>query len=107
MIIRQASVQWTWDPEKNDENRRKHLISFEMARLVFDDPLYVSVEDPYEDEPRSRTFGMVEEVLILVIHTWPEIGLDERKYPGRIISARRATVREKGEYEERRRWSDR
>ena len=100
-------MPWTWDPEKNDENRRKHHISFEMARLVFDDPLYVSVEDPYEDEPRSRTFGMVEEVLILVIHTWPEMGLDERKYPGRIISARRATVREKGEYEERRRWSDR
>ena len=93
-------MQWTLDPEKNDENRRKHRISFETARLVFDDPLYVSVEDPYEDEPRSRTFGMVGEVLILVVHTWPEIGLRGEELPGRIIGARRATRREKEEYEE-------
>ena len=98
-------MEWTWDPEKNDENRRKHHITFETAWLVFDDPLYVSVEDPYEDEPRSRTFGMIGQVLVQVVHTWPEIGLDGHKQPGRIISARKATAYERKEYEERRRWS--
>ena len=96
-------MQWTWDPDKDDENRRKHRISFETARRVFHDPLYVSVEDLYEDEPRSRTFGMIGQVLVLVVHTWPEIGLDGEEVPGRIISARKATTREKEEYEERRR----
>ena len=100
-------MQWTWDPEKNDENWRKHHISFETARLVFDDRLRIPVEDPYEDEPRSRTFGMIGQVLVMVVHTWPEIGLDGREYPGRIISARKATVPEKEKYEERRHWSDR
>lgn len=47
-------MQWTWDPDKDDDNRRKHRISFETARLVFGDPLYVSVEDSYEDEPSTR-----------------------------------------------------
>ena len=44
-------MEWPWDPEKNYENRRQHRSSFEMARLVFDDPLYVSIEDPYETSP--------------------------------------------------------
>ena len=96
-------MQWIWDPEKNDENRCKHRISFETARLVFGDPSYVAVEDRYEDEPRSRAFGMIGEVLVLVVHTWPEIDLDGKELPGRIISARKATAREKEEYEERRR----
>ena len=68
-------MEWPWDPEKNDGNRRKHRISFEMARLVFHDPLYVAVEDPYEDESRSRTFGLIGQVLVQVVHTWPEIDL--------------------------------
>ena len=27
-------MEWTWDPEKNYENRRQHRSSFETARLV-------------------------------------------------------------------------
>ena len=96
-------MQWIWDPEKNDENWRKHRISFDTARLVFDDRLHISIEDPYEDEPRTRTFGMIGQVLVLVVHTWPEIGLRGEELPGRIISARKATQREREEYEERRR----
>ena len=46
-----------------------------MARLVFHDPLYVAVEDPYEDESRSHTFGLIGQVLVQVVHTWPEIDL--------------------------------
>lgn len=46
---------------------------------------------------------MIGQVLVLVVHTWPEIGLDSEELPGRIISARKATQREREEYEERRR----
>ena len=47
-------MQWIWDPEKNDENQRKHSISFETAGLVFDDPLHIPIEDPYEDEAKLK-----------------------------------------------------
>ena len=30
-------MRWTWDPEKDRINRRKHGISFQAAILVFDD----------------------------------------------------------------------
>ena len=50
------------------------------------------------DEERWQTLGMVGNVLLLVIHTWParEVG----GYAGRIISARKATARERRLYEE-------
>jgi uncharacterized protein (DUF4415 family) len=32
-------VRWTWDPNKAAANRVKHGLSFETARLSFDDPL--------------------------------------------------------------------
>ena len=42
---------------------------------------------------------MIGPVLILVVHTWPEIGLDGSEQAGRMISARKSTRREKEEYE--------
>ncbi|MGH6842590.1 MAG: BrnT family toxin [Methylocella sp.] len=32
-------MKWTWDREKNRTNKRKHGLSFETAKLVFDDRL--------------------------------------------------------------------
>ena len=73
MMLRYNLVEWTWGPEKNDENGHKHRISFETARLAFDDPLHVSVEDPHEDEPRSRPCGLIGQVLVLVVHTCEQL----------------------------------
>ena len=87
-------MQWTWDPEKDRENRIKHGIGFNTARLVFQDPLFTSREDPYPDEQRWRTIGLVGPSVIVVVHTWPVEG------PGRIISARRANRTERRRYEE-------
>ena len=36
-----TGVRFEWDEAKNIANQRKHGVSFEEARLVFDDPLYV------------------------------------------------------------------
>ena len=87
-------MRWTWDPEKGRENILKHGISFTTAQLVFQDFYRVTEEDPYADEQRWRTTGLIGPHVIMVIHTWPD------ESPGRIISARRATRHERRTYEE-------
>jgi uncharacterized protein len=39
-------------------------------------------------------------VVVLVVHTWPEEDPDTGEQVGRIISARKATARERKAYEE-------
>ncbi len=93
-------MRWTWDEDKNLTNRQKHGIRFENAILVFDDPLAVTREDSYPYERRLQTIGQVQSVAIVVIHTWA--GPDDLNGGsiGRIISARKATRRERSAYEE-------
>jgi uncharacterized protein len=93
-------MRWTWDPGKAAANRSKHGLSFETAVLVFDDPFHASKPDPHLDGDRWRTIGRVGPVLLLVIHTWPEGDFDTDEAVGRIISARKATARERKVYEE-------
>jgi hypothetical protein len=93
-------LPWTWDPKKNRENIRKHHLSFETAQLVFDDPLALSVPDPYPDEERWRTIGAIGRVAVLVVHTSPVLDPSTGEEVGRIISARKATPRERKAYEE-------
>lgn len=93
-------MRWTWDQDKNQTNRRSHGLSFETARLVFDDPLAATRDDPYPDDPRWRTMGMVGSVVVVVVHTWPEVDSESGEQVGRIISARKATKREREAYEE-------
>ena len=93
---------WEWDREKNRANLRIHGIEFETAILVFDDPLAATYDDPYPYERRWRTIGIIEGLLILVVHTWPEDNSDtgSGERAGRIISARPATPYESRSYEE-------
>jgi len=87
-----------WDPVKARANRRKHGISFEDAILVFDDPYLLSEEDRWEHgEQRWRSYGLVGSLLLVLIvaHTWEEENGDEVI---RIISARKATPREREKY---------
>ena len=93
-------MRWTWDLEKDSLNRESHGLSFETAMLVFDDPLAATRADPYPGEQRWRTIGMVGEVVLLVVHTWPEAGHVTGDEVGRIISARKATRHEREAYEE-------
>jgi uncharacterized DUF497 family protein len=91
-------MPWIWDPKKAAANRAKHGVSFETAAAVFDDPLHLSQPDQHQDRDRWRTVGMVGRVVLLVVHTWPHG--DEEDAIGRIISARKATARERKAYEE-------
>ena len=87
-------MSWTWDEEKNQVNQCKHGLEFEVAQYVFSDPLSLSQPDPYPYEERWQTIGLVGNMMVFVVHTWPE----DRE--GRIISARRATAQERRIYEE-------
>lgn len=93
-------MNWIWSPDKAAANRSKHGLSFETAVLVFDDPFHASRPDPHPDGDRWQTMGLVGPVLLLVIYTWPEGDFDEVGAVGRIISARKATARERKVYEE-------
>jgi uncharacterized protein len=96
-------LRWTWDLEKNRTNKRDHGVSFEIAQLVFDDALAITVPDPCEHEERWRTIGtpsVYSQIVLFVVHTWPEPReLDGEEF-GRIISARKATSHERRAYEE-------
>jgi uncharacterized DUF497 family protein len=92
-------VRFVWDSGKARTNERKHGVSFELARHVFDDPNALMNQDRIEDgEYRWQTLGMVEGVLLLLVaHTFGEEGGDEII---RIISARRADRKERKLYED-------
>ena len=90
-----------WDDMKALSNLRKHGVSFELARSVFVDPFAVSEQDRIVDgERRWRTIGLVTAATVLfVAYTIEEEGQHELV---RIISARRATPRERIRYEQNR-----
>ena len=95
----ELSLQITWDPNKDRSNRLKHKVSFEVASLVFDDPLHLSRLDRIvEGEERWLTMGMVGGVLLLVVaHTWEDA---DGEMNIRIVSARKADSSERKRYEE-------
>src|SRR5271170_4559620 len=87
-----------WDEEKSRRNFAKHKVRFERAKLVFDDPLHISIRDPCETEERWRTLGLVNGVVILiVVHTIKEEENGEEEI--RIISARKASPFERKAYD--------
>lgn len=88
-----------WDQNKNRTNKAKHKVSFETALLVFFDEFQRTLFDRTEKgEDLWHTIGMAGGiVLLLVVHTsWDEGGEEII----RIISARRATSKERNSYEQ-------
>lgn len=91
-----------WDSEKARQNLRKHRVSFQRAATVLRDPHAVSIfdEEHSQEEDRWITMGIDDSGSILVmIHTFRRI--DELSHEIRIISARKATKRERQQYEAR------
>ena len=86
------SLNFEWDEEKNEINKKKHKISFEIAVHVFDDPDYIEMYDfeHSKDEERFIAIGRVGDILFVVFV--------ERGENIRIISARLATDMEKELY---------
>ena len=93
-------MRFEWSEAKDRANLRKHDVSFEGARLVFEDPWAISVSDRLHDEEEQRfvTIGAIGSGSVLyVVHTW-EFCEDDDVI--RIISARAASAHERRFYEE-------
>lgn len=91
--------KFEWDENKNTINRNKHGVDFQTASFVFDDPNFLSEQDRVVDgEERWQTIGMVGGLVILMVaHTLRE---DANTEIIRIISARKATSKERKHYEQ-------
>ncbi|MEA5554386.1 BrnT family toxin [Anabaena cylindrica UHCC 0172] len=89
-------MEFEWNPNKAELNFEKHGVSFQEAATTFNDPLSVTFPDPDHSIGESRyviigisRFGQI----LVVAHT-------DRGDKIRIISARKATRKERKFYEE-------
>ena len=67
-------ITFEWDPDKDSINRRKHGISFLVARRAFWDPHRVIARDLTHSDKEERyfCFGKVEGEVITVRFTYRE-----------------------------------
>jgi uncharacterized DUF497 family protein len=89
-------VIYEWDPKKAKANLRKLGVSFEEAATVFLDPLAVTYPDPNhsDEENREITIGhSARHRVVFLSHT-------RHGDRTRLISGRKATNRERKQYEE-------
>jgi hypothetical protein len=89
-------VIFEWNAAKAKSNRQKHGVSFEEAATVFLDPLALTFSDPDHSalEEREITIGRTtDQRIVLVSHCWRDDHM-------RIVSARKATRKERVQYEE-------
>jgi hypothetical protein len=87
-------MKFKWNDAKNSANVLKHGISFEEASEIFNDPMIISKLDiRYEyGEERWFSIGATKKGMITTV---AHLYFDEKQEPViRIISARKATVKE-------------
>lgn len=89
-------MAYEWDENKAATNLSKHGVSFEEAKTVFDDPLYVDFYDPdhSNEEHRFILLGQSAQGRLLFVSYM------ERNSTIRLISAREATPSERRAYEQ-------
>ncbi len=88
-------MEFEWDPVKEASNIRDHDgVDFTTAQLVFEDPNRIERYKPERGEERFWVLGGAGALLLVVIYV-------ERNSKIRIISARKATKREKAFYRNR------
>jgi uncharacterized protein len=86
-------MDYEWDPDKARSNLQKHIISFADAVTIFLDDLAITIEDDFPCEERFVTIGTdALGRILIVVYTYRENII-------RIISARKATLREREQYQ--------
>jgi len=88
-------LTFEWDSRKARSDLAKHGVGFQEAPTIFGDPLSLTIPDPEHSlsEKRYITVGRAfSGKLLVVVHT-------ERGDNIRIVSARRASRRERKFYE--------
>jgi uncharacterized DUF497 family protein len=89
-------LRFEWDPAKAKQNLEIHSVSFDEVSTTFRDILSLAIYDPLhsKDEDRLVLIGNSHRNrLLVVIHT-------ERGNNIRLISARKASRKERTQYEE-------
>jgi uncharacterized DUF497 family protein len=89
-------LKFEWDPRKAASNFSKHGVSFQEALMVFGDPLARIFDDEHHsvEEQREIIIGHSAKERLLIVCFTAQGGAV------RIFSARKATRRERKEYEE-------
>ena len=85
-----------WDPNKARRNLEIHKVSFDEASAAFKDTLSLTIHDPSHSDEEDR-FVLIgnsyKNRLLVIVHL-------EMENKIRIISARKATKKERKQYEE-------
>ena len=91
-------MKFEWDEVKNDLNFKKHGIWFEEAQTVWTDPSSQEFFDPEHSSQEERFirvgYSTAQRILLIVFCE------KENGRAIRIISARKATPKERKQYEE-------
>ena len=87
-------MRFEWNSSKAAANKRKHGVSFEEAAECFQDPLAMILDDPQYPDRFILVGTSLQPQLVFTVYVERDAALI------RIISARRATARERRKYEE-------
>ena len=90
-------TDFDWDPVKATANLSKHGVSFGEAATTFGDPLGLDRPDEVHSSEERRFLRLGRSYLGRVL----VVAYTERRSCIRMISARRATARERRDYEQR------
>jgi uncharacterized DUF497 family protein len=89
-------LRFGWDEKKDEANKKKHGVSFEEAQSVFFDEDALEFDDPEHSEEESRFLIIGKSYILrvlLVCHCYRG-----KESMIRIISARKATSKERSYY---------
>ena len=86
------TMEFECDPEKSENNKKKHGIDFRAAEALWDDPDYIEIPARTVDEPRFLVIGKIDD------KHWSGV-ITYRGEHVRIISIRRSRKEEIDIYE--------
>jgi uncharacterized protein len=91
--------RFDWDPKKATSNKNKHGIAFEQAITVWDDPEFLEIYDASHSQTENRYIrvGRADDGVMVVVYT------ERENHIHRIISARKASRKERRSYDEAKR----
>ena len=84
-----------WDDRKNEDNFKKHGVWFEEAQIIISNPLTLVAAKDHPDGNRMEYLGYSLESRLLYVVT-----VEQSDEIIRVVSARRATAKERTKYEE-------
>jgi uncharacterized protein len=88
-------VRYVYDPAKDVANRAKHGVSLALAEVLFAGPHLSVTDDRFEyGEVREVAFGLINDRLFVCVYA-------DRKAERRVISLRKANMREVKRYGEK------